>query len=183
MMTIIKRLNNSKGMLFTVKPESNQGKRRMMMNLQGKKGITLIEMMVAIIVLSIFILAVGMILVSSGKFWDSGWTQVKLQSDASYAFARIEKVAREASKVSTNPGGGSTLQLIKEVGGITEWTKVFQLNAKTLQLDSENIISGISNLSFAYQAGSATAIIVNLTLQEDDSQVVFRTTVFLRNSL
>jgi prepilin-type N-terminal cleavage/methylation domain-containing protein len=151
--------------------------------MMNKKGITLIEMMVGIIIFSIFILAVGMILVSSGKFWNSGWTQVKLQSDASYAFTRIEKVTREASRVLTNPGGGSTLQLTKEIGGITEWTKVLQLNGNTLKLDSENIISGISNLSFAYQAGSATAVIVNLTLQEDDSQVVFRTTIFLRNSL
>jgi len=173
-MNVIKGLNNSNG----------YGKKRKMIELLlGKKGITLIEMMVAIIVLSIFLLAVGMILVSSGKFWNSGWTQVKLQTDASYAFARIEKVAREASRALSNPGGGSTLQLTKEIGGITEWTKVFQLNGDTLQLDSGNIISGVSNLSFAYDSGNSAAIIVNLTLKENGSQTVYRTTVFLRNSL
>ncbi|MDD5454619.1 MAG: prepilin-type N-terminal cleavage/methylation domain-containing protein [Candidatus Ratteibacteria bacterium] len=158
-------------------------KRKIIVFLRSRKGITLVEMMVGMIVLSIFILAVGMILLASSKFWNGGWTQVKLQSDASYAFSRIEKVAREASRVLADPGGGSTLQLTREVGGVAQWTRIFQLSGDTLKLDAEDIISGVSNLSFAYESENAAAIVVNLTLQEDDSQTVYRTTIFLRNSL
>lgn len=146
----------------------------------NKKGFTLIEMIVAIMILSIFILVVGAILTSSWKFWNSGWEQVRLQRDASYAFARIEKVVRDASDADLL--AGNKLQLTKESGGSPVWTKTFQKSGNILQLDdgstTENIISGVSSISFSDYGDTVT---VNLNLQEETSQADFRTTILLRN--
>lgn len=146
-------------------------------SLVGRKGFTLVEMMVAVIILSIFIVAVGMILTSSWGFWNDGWQQVLLQRDASYAFARIEKVVRRGSSV-TFLSGGTGLQVIRN------GTQIFQSGGGTLQLieggNVEEIVSGVQSINFST---SGNTVSVTLTLTDGSSNVNFRTTIFLRNAL
>jgi prepilin-type N-terminal cleavage/methylation domain-containing protein len=141
-----------------------------------RKGLTLIELMVAVVILSIFVLFVGMILTSSWKFWNSGWEQVEVQRDASYAFSRIERIVRSGDGVS---GGGSSLQVTT---GATIHT--FQLSGNTLRLiiggNTEDLASGVQNVDFSI---SGDTVSVTLTLLSGDAGTDFRTTILLRNSL
>ena len=150
-------------------------------SLSGRKGFTLVEMMVAVIILSIFIVAVGMILTSSWGFWNDGWQQVILQRDASYAFASIEKVVRSGSS-ATVLAGGTGLQVIKN--GTSGWTKNFQSGGGVLQLvedgETKNIVGGIQSINFAI---SGNTVLITLTLTDGSSIVDFRTTILLRNVL
>lgn len=142
-------------------------------------GFTLVEMMVAVIVLSIFIVAVGMILSSSWGFWNDGWQQVLLQRDASYAFASVEKVVRSGSS-ATILDGGTGLEVIKD--GTSGWTKNFQSGGGVLQLvegsETKDIISRVQSINFSI---SGNTVSVTLTLTDGSSIVDFRTTIFLRN--
>ncbi len=144
----------------------------------NKKGLTLVELMVAVIVLSIFILAVGTIVITSWKFWNSGWEQVRLQRDASYAFARIERIVRSGNS-ATVLGGGSGLQVTE--GGTTY---IFQLSGDVLQLttggNTEDVASGVNNVNFLIAGDTVT---VTLALQDGNSYADFRTTILLRNPL
>lgn len=145
----------------------------------NKKGFTLVEMIVAVMIFSIFILAVGAIMTSSWKFWNSGWEQVRLQRDASYTFARVEKIIRNGS-TPTVLGGGSGLQVVKD--GTPSWTKTFQKVGNVLRLvegeNSEDIISGVQSISFSTSTDTVT---IRLILQDGNSRTDFRTTVLLRN--
>ena len=142
----------------------------------NKKGMTLIELMITVIILSIFILAVGTIVITSWKFWNSGLEQVQLQRDASYAFARIEKFVHSGSG-ATVLGGGSGLQVTE--GGTTH---IFQLSGDILQLitggNTEAIASGVNNVNFLTAGDTVT---VTLALQDGNSYADFRTTILLRN--
>ena len=143
----------------------------------NKKGFTLIELMITVVILSIFILAVGAIVVTSWKFWNSGWEQVELQRDASYAFARIERIVRSGNSV-TVLGGGSGLEVAEGAA-----THIFQLSGNVLRLvtggNTEDIASGVQNNTPFSQSGNTVTII--LTLQKGDSGTDFRTTILLRN--
>jgi prepilin-type N-terminal cleavage/methylation domain-containing protein len=148
----------------------------------NRKGFTLIELTVAVMIFLIFILAVGTILTSSWRFWNDGWEQVRLQRDASYAFARIEKVVRDASEVSNDPDGGSTLELTKDTAG-EQWDKTFKLTNDVLYLEessgSDAIIEGVQEISFS---DSGNMVIVELILETGSADTGFRTAIFLRNS-
>lgn len=143
------------------------------------KGLTLIELMVAVVILSIFVLFVGMILTSSWRFWNSGWEQVEIQRDASYAFSRVEKVVRSGDS-ATLVGGGSGLQVTAD-----EVTYSFQLVGDALRLTAdsgtETLVSGVQNSTpFSISGDTVT---VRLTLEEGNSGTDVRTTILLRNSL
>ena len=145
----------------------------------NNKGFTLVELMVAIIILSIVVLSVGMILTSSWRFWNNGWQQVGVQRDASYAFSRIEKVVRAGSSAVVL-GGGSGLQVTSN-----SITNTFQLNGNVLQLitgsTTENIVSGVqNNTPFSILGNTVTA---ELILQNGNSGTDFRTAILLRNAL
>ncbi len=143
----------------------------------NKKGFTLIELMIAVVILSIFILAVGAIVVTSWKFWNGGWEQVELQRDASYAFARIERIVRSGNS-ATVLGGGSGLQVAEGAA-----THIFQLSGNILQLvtggNTENIASGVQNNTPFSQSGNT--VTVTLALQDGNAYANFRTTILLRN--
>jgi prepilin-type N-terminal cleavage/methylation domain-containing protein len=149
------------------------GKREM-----DKRGFTLAELMVSIIILAIFILSVGMILTSSWRFWNDGWEQVRVQQDASYAFARIEKIVRGGSS-ATVLDGGSGLQVIAD-GTIY----IYQTNGNVLQLvtggNTEAVTNGVQSINFS---SSGDTVSVTLTLLNGSSSTDFRTTILLRNSL
>ncbi|MCK4905293.1 prepilin-type N-terminal cleavage/methylation domain-containing protein [bacterium] len=148
-------------------------------SISGRTGFTLVEMMVAVIILSIFIVAVGMMLSSSWRFWNDGWQQVILQRDASYAFASVEKVVRSGSS-ATILDGGTGLEVIKD--GTSGWTKNFQSGGGVLQLvegsQTKDIISRVQSINFSI---SGNTVLVTLTLTDGSSVVDFRTTIFLRN--
>lgn len=141
----------------------------------NKKGLTLVELMVAVIILSIFVLSVGMILTTSWKFWNDGWQQVGVQTDASYAFSRIEKIVRAGSS-ATVLGGGSALQVIN--GG----SSTFQVVGGVLQLvqggNTEDVASGVQSINFS---SSGDTVLVTLTLLNSSASTNFRTTILLRN--
>jgi prepilin-type N-terminal cleavage/methylation domain-containing protein len=142
-------------------------------------GLTLIELMVTVVILSIFVLFVGMILTSSWRFWNSGWEQVGVQRDASYAFARIEKIVRSGDS-AVLIGGGSGLQVTEDA---TIYT--FQLIGDVLRLttggNTEDLVSGVqNNTPFSIVSDTVT---VRLTLEEGNSGTDFRTTILLRNAL
>lgn len=142
-------------------------------------GFTLIELMVTVIILSIFILFVGMILTSSWKFWNSGWEQVGVQRDASYAFSIIEKIVHSGNG-ATLIGGGSGLQVTSDAA-----TYSFQLVGDTLRLtvdgSPEDLVSGVqNNTPFSIDEDTVT---VRLILEEGNSGTDFQTTILLRNAL
>ena len=147
--------------------------------LSGQIGFSLVEVMIAVVIFAIFILAVGTILTSAWKFWNNGWQQVRVQRDASYAFEIIEKVVREGSTASVIDGG-SGLQVVKN--GSSGWTKTFQSVGGVLQLDDgsgpDNVISGVQSISFS-TAGNAVS--VSLSLLNGSASANFRTTILLRN--
>lgn len=173
------------------------------MKMINKNGMTLVELMVGIIVLSIFMLGVGMMLISSGRFWNDGWDQVNAQEVASYAFERIGKVVR----------GGSIAEELDEGSGLKvtadETTYIFQVSENNvLQLikgagEPENITTGSGDTIFVNGVQITTAprvtvqmiyfsvsdlvsgsiVLVKLELACGNSTAKFRTRIFMRNSL
>jgi len=143
----------------------------------NKKGFTIVELMVAIIILSIFLLSVGMILTSSVRFWNSGWDQVGVQQDASYAFARIEKIVRSGSSAVVLDGGSG----LRVTADGTTYT--FQLSGDVLQLvmggNTADLVGGVQSVNFAIPEEGMVS--VSLTLINNDAEANFRTTVLLRN--
>jgi Tfp pilus assembly protein PilW len=151
----------------------------MKMKTKSQKGLTLIELSIAIATSAIVVLATGIIIVLGQTSWNETWKKVNLQRDASYAMLRMSQSIKAATSAAADVNG----PVLNIDNGSITFSYVADTNDLQYQIQGQSpqtIIDGkMEGLQFNVQGNTVT---IDLSLKEDDAQAHFVSTVMMRNS-
>ena len=158
-----------------------------------KKGLTIIELMLALAIGTVFIVIVGLIHTTALNLWSRGNDRVFLQEESSFIFTYLEKPIREASGADVEDDGKS-LVLTKEIlEGNPGWIKRFYQDGNSLKYkvdeeEIETLISGrLQSIAFSHPAKDTSGedvpggIGIEMVLQKGNEGFSFQKTVVMRN--
>ena len=152
------------------------------MKTKSQKGLTLIELMIAIVAGTILVLAAGIVLFIGHTSWNKAWKKVNLQREASYAMLSMSRSVKAATSAQVEDDGKAVV--IYGDGDSIRFSHVVDANDNdlTYQIGLEQpqtIINGkVEYLQFNVQGNKVT---IDLKLKEDDVQTHFVSTVMMRN--
>jgi len=151
------------------------------MKTKGQKGFTLIELIIAVIMAVILLLAAGTVLFIAQVSWNSAWQKTNLQRDSSYAMLKMSRSIKSASSAIVDNDG----KAIKIYGESGTWTTFFvgqESNALICQIEGQYpevvINDGVEDLAFNLEGNKVG---INLKLREDNLQTHLVSTVMMRN--
>jgi len=146
-----------------------------------QKGFVLIEVVVAMGISMIVLLAVGAVLATSQTRWNSAWEKVNLQQDASYVMLMLSHAIKEAAS-ATVEDNGKKIQIYDTDGNWVKFT--FKRNTNTLKYkpqgqSTQTLIDGyVEDLVFEVEDNRVG---IDLILERGDQEVHFDSTVQMRN--
>lgn len=148
--------------------------------MKTKKGFTLVEILITIMVASILIVSAGIVLAGGHTIWNNGLKRANLQRDASFAMLKINRLIRQGHNAVLEDDGKS-LKITNE----SSWIKFYHdENADNLILEAQDelpvtIVEGtVDKLEFKTQPKIVT---VTLTLKQDNYEIAYISTVMMRN--
>ncbi len=144
----------------------------------GRKGFTLIEIMITTIIAAIVIIGLGYIVLTTQRYWVKGGREADLQRDVTLSMDWMKRVLRDGEKVDISDGGTSI-----EVENVREgWKKKFYRDGNNLIMETggktEVVVDDLTNLDFSW---GVRDIGVNLTLSKYNRQLTASSAVTLRN--
>jgi prepilin-type N-terminal cleavage/methylation domain-containing protein len=148
---------------------------------KSQKGLTVIELMIAVMAGAIVVLAAGIVIVAGQTSWNQTWKKVNLQRDASYAMLRMSHSIRAATSAEKSPNG-RVLYIPKQSNPSITFSYVADTNNLQCQIggQTQTIINGeVKDLQFNVVGNNTVTI--DLSLKKDDAQAHFKSTVMMRN--
>jgi Tfp pilus assembly protein PilW len=154
-----------------------------MNSVRAKKrdGFVLIEVVIAMGISMIVLLAVGVVLAASHTRWNSAWSRVNLQRDASYVMLTLSHSVKEAVS-ATVENDGEAVRIYDTDGSWVRFT--FESGTDTLKYETQGenaqtLIDGyVGDLEFDVEDNRVE---IDLTLKRDDQEVHLDSTVQMRN--
>jgi len=151
------------------------------MKAKKRKGFTLMEVVTAMGISSIVILAGGAVLVASHTRWNKAWDDVNLQRDASYTMLELTRSIRACAS-ATVEADGTAIRIYDRDGA---W-ELFSLGtgADNIQYEIEGqsprtiIDRNLEGLQFNVVGNRVT---IDLKLIKDNQQIHIVSTVLMRN--
>jgi prepilin-type N-terminal cleavage/methylation domain-containing protein len=157
---------------------------------RNKKGLSLIEMMVAVVILGLIILALVTFFTGGTKSWMAGQSQLKAQREARQAIDRMVREIREASDIKDSSTSS-------EINFNTPWSTNLKYswlgNKWDPILEGTNpLINNVQSLTFTYFDNSGNSVVpesaskVHIDLKvdvdkDDNPDITLNTDVNLRN--
>ncbi len=151
------------------------------MKAKKRKGFTLMEVVTAMGISTIVILAGGAVLVASHTRWNKAWDDVNLQRDASYTMLELTRSIRACAS-ATVEADGAAIRMYDRDGA---W-ELFSLGtgADNIQFEIEGqsprtiIDRNLEGLQFNIEGNRVT---IDLKLKKDNQQINLVSTVLMRN--
>jgi len=117
-----------------------------MKNIFGnKKGFSLIEMMVVVVILGVIVLALVTFFTGGTKSWVAGQSQLKAQREARQAIDRMVREIREGNEIKSNSDSYSVTVYIPPfpLEGIDERYVFYALSGTTMKRDGNPLIDNV----------------------------------------
>jgi len=150
-----------------------------------RKGLSLVELLVVIVVGTIAVVAVTSLVVESYRNWNLSIQKKSLQEELDLACYSIKGTVEEAKKVEIeDPGPSYGTKLVAEYDSV--WQKEFYPRGTTLVIRNKEtgeittVIDSLSDISFQKESQSET-ILVNITVRKAGATLSNSFAVFLRN--
>jgi len=144
----------------------------------GKKGFTLIEIMITTIIAAIVIIGLGYIVLITQRYWIKGGREADLQRDITLSMDWMKRILRDGEAVNIS-NGGSSIEIENTREG---WKKRFYRQGNNLIMETggktEVVVDDLTNLDFSW---GVRDIGINLTLSKYNRQLTANSAVTLRN--
>jgi prepilin-type N-terminal cleavage/methylation domain-containing protein len=146
-----------------------------------RRGLTLIELVVAIAVSAIVILAAGVVVGLGQTSWNQTWKKVNLQRDASLAMLWMGQYIKAAASAQKSTDG-RILYIPSQASPTTTFTYLADTNDLQCQTGGQTrtIIDGTVNY-LQFDVVGTNQVKIDLILKEDGAETHFKTTVMMRN--
>ena len=144
--------------------------------ISNKKGFSLIEMMVVVVILGLIVLGLVTFFTGGAKSWVAGQSQLEAQRNARQAMDIMIREIREASEVTTK----NDTKIIFDTPWVTGIT--YELLSNTISRNNIPLINNVSNLDFDYPSLSKVHILLEIDVDNDENpDITLDTDVNLRN--
>lgn len=146
----------------------------------NSKGFSLIEMMVALGILSLII--IGLVTFFSGgtRAWVTGQYQLEAQRNARLAMDRMVREIREGTSID-EISSNATIK-INYLASFGKNPVTYSLFDNTISRDGIPLINNVKTLYFTYTDASKVHILLEVDVDKDDSpDITLNTDVNLRN--
>jgi len=144
--------------------------------ISNKKGFSLIEMMVVVVILGLIVLGLVTFFTGGAKSWVAGQSQLEAQRNARQAMDIMVREIREASEVTTK----NDTKIIFDTPWVTGIT--YELLSNTINRNNIPLINNVSNLDFDYPSLSKVHILLEIDVDNDENpDITLDTDVNLRN--
>jgi len=151
----------------------------MKMKPKSRKGLTLIELVIAIVAGVVLVLAAGIILFIGQIFWNQAWKKVNLQRDASYAMLRMSHSIKAGTAAEVLDDGKTVI--IYRSGDYIRFFWVEGTNDLKSQIEGKPEILINDKVEYVQFNVVGNKVTIDLELKEDDAQTHFVSTVMMRN--
>ena len=167
-----------------------------------RRGTTLIELIIVIVLFSILAGFISWTFVAGLKVWDSGINRTKAREDASLAMERMVRELGQASLITAaqvdgitfvadvdDDGSNETItfdvssnNLIRGVGSLST---ILASNVQSFDLSYRNLVNKLMALpedtSGPDERDKIRVIIISLTMNKDDEIITLSSSVYARN--
>ncbi len=153
------------------------------MTVTNRAGLTLVEMMVALVGALIVLLATAIILVFGQRSLNHGWQQANLQRDAAYVMLKVKQSIRTGTKAELD-GDGRGVKIYHNAGWIRFW---FVPGHKDLRYQIEGaeeqtlLNNVVQNATFEVCPTTHKTATVAFELQDGDCKTQLSSTTLMRN--
>jgi len=151
----------------------------------NSKGFSLIEMMVALSILSLLI--IGSVTFFSGgtRSWVTGQYQLEAQRNARFAMDRMVREIREGTSIDETSSDTTTIK-INYLASFGKNSVTYSLSDNTISRDGIPLINNVKTLSFTYPDAPAPISKVHILLEVDvdndeSPDITLNTDINLRN--
>lgn len=167
-----------------------------------KKGITLIELIIAVTLFSILGSVVLWVFVVGLRSWDSGRNRADIRQSVNMALERMTRELSQASEITTAKAGNITFQADLDQNGTAETITFDVTNADNLERTESGVdilmVSNVQDFTLGYYLESdndtllsavnspATrdtirVVVISITVNEGDETLTFSTSAYTRN--
>ena len=146
----------------------------------NRKGFSLIEMMVALGILSLII--IGLVTFFSGgtRAWVTGQYQLEAQRNARLAMDRMVREIREGTSIDEI--SSNTTIKINYLASFGKSPVTYSLSDTTINRNGNPLIHDVKTLNFTYTDASKVHILLEVDVDNDESpDITLNTDVDLRN--
>jgi len=149
----------------------------------NKKGFSLIELMVVVVVLSLIILGLVVFFTGGARSWISGQNQLSAQRNARQAMDRMVREIREGSDIASVSNSTSiTINFDYLDSKKNPVTFNLPVSSTTIYRNGTPLISNVKKLEFTYFTESKVHIELEVDVDDDGKpDITLNTDVNLRN--
>jgi type II secretory pathway component PulJ len=151
--------------------------------LKNRAGLTIIELMVAMVSASLVVLATGSILIFGQRSLNRQWQHVNLQREVSNTMLEIKHTIRGANKALLE-ADGLTVRIYNSAG----WTRyMFSPETKSLLYQKQDqeeqtlLLGLVESASFVIDPTTNSTVTVTIKLQQGEYQAQATSTINMRN--
>jgi prepilin-type N-terminal cleavage/methylation domain-containing protein len=145
---------------------------------KSSQGFTLVELMVAVALISILFFGLAGIYLLIDDSWERGSSLVNLQRDGSYALEEVATAVRMGASAIISP---STQLTVKDVNDVTISRFYLEGSDNTLRDDSGTKVIPSSVDSLLFSLVGRTVHVDMMLIDDQDNLVYFSTAASLRN--
>ena len=165
-----------------MKKETYKINERMLKN----NGMTLIELMVVVAILSFIILGLVTFFTGGAKSWIAGQSQLKAQREARQAMERMVREIREGKEIVTGSVNSFTVKIpVFDTDGLLtgDYNNItYELENNVIKRENLPLIDDVKTFQITYPDNSKIHIILDIDVDEDNNpDITLDTDINLRN--
>jgi len=157
---------------------------RMIKLLKNKKGFSLIELMVVVVILGLMVLGLVTFFTGGARSWISGQSQLEAQRNARQAMDSMVREIREGESVSSGTTTSVTVD-IPALGSESARSVTYTwlgTPGDPINREGHQLIDDVKKLEFTYPDASKIGVIMEVDVDDDGNpDITLNTDVNLRN--
>ena len=136
-----------------------------------QKGMTLIELMITMAILSVIIL--GLVVFFSGgvRSWITGQYQLEAQRNARQAMESMVREIRHGENISAGSDEDTIIVSVPELGSESAYNVTYDFSGTTISRGSNPLMSNVQSLIFEYYKSDGTQIASPIPVGNEVSKI------------
>ena len=146
----------------------------------NKKGFSLIELMVVVVILVLIVLGLVTFFTGGARSWITGQGQLQAQRNARQSMDIMVREIREGNSIES--GSNATSITINYLDSFGKIPVTYSVSGTTISRDGNPLINHVKTLVFSYPDASKVHILLEVDVDNDENpDITLNTDVNLRN--
>jgi prepilin-type N-terminal cleavage/methylation domain-containing protein len=136
-----------------------------------QKGMTLIELMISLAILSVIILGLVVFFTGGVRSWITGQSQLEAQRNARQAMESMVREIRHGESIVGNSDDDTIIVSVPALGSESAYNVTYDLSGTTISRGSNPLISNVQSLILEYYESDGTQIASPVPVDNEVSKI------------